>query len=134
MEEILPQLTLTAYVNTSTYLVVYNGGTSVAECVFAQELTELESGEKAVLFRIPERDFRVFLLPPAEPGDLLPPDAEETPAEGDGKKAETPGTSVPGATGPFTPGTRTPGAGTTGKDVDDAPKSLLTPRRYRKRK
>lgn len=134
MEEILPQLTLTAYVNTSTYLVVYNGGTSVAECVFAQELTDLESGEKAVLFRIPERDFRIFLLPPAEPGDLLPPDAEESRAEGDGQKARTPGSAVPGATGPFVPGTRTPEAGTTGKDVDDAPKSLMTPRRYRKRK
>ena len=135
LENILPQLTLTAFVNSSTYLVVNNSGTSAADCAFTRELTDLETGETAATFRINERDFRIFLLPPARSEDALP-------AREPGENAPRDDDKTPAPPSPAEPGVR-PGAGeplmrnpglNPGKDVDEAPKSLMTPRRYRKRR
>ena len=124
LKKIPSRLTLTAFVNSSTFLVVNNSGASSAECAFTRELTDLETGETAGTFRINERDFRIFLLPPAQSQDALPAQkpAQAAP-QSDGRSPETP-SAAPAGVPDMIPG----------KDADEAPKSLTTPRRYRKRR
>ena len=56
---------LTAFVNTDTYLVAANFSNTPKEYVFTQEIEDMESGKKSTSFILPERDFRIFRMIPA---------------------------------------------------------------------